>query len=211
MKPFYSFIALEPEERLHNLILKAKKIVSETVGSQKYLQDPPHLTLQVGSFADMEKVEATLQRVAQAVSIDSIHLNGWHVFHDDPLTGGHTVVTNISDEDQIKLRNIQSLVLQATRPLLNIEPCIQRYSASWEKLSPVQRASTEAWGFPFTGADWHPHVTVASIARDHWSLVWDALEKLSPHGAFSFPKMSLYQLDDKQAAEKIAEYPFAHL
>lgn len=211
MRPFYSFIALEPEERLYNLVLKAKKIVSETVGSQKYLQDPPHLTLQVGSFADMDKVEAILLRVAQALSVDSIHLNGWHVFRDDPLTGGHTVVTNISDEDQIKLRNIQSLVLEATRPLLNIEPCIQRYSASWEKLSPVQRASTEAWGFPFTGADWHPHVTVASISRDHWSFVWDTLEKLSPHGVFSFPKICLYQLDDKQVAEKIAEFPFAHL
>ena len=189
MRPFYSFIALEPEEKLYNLVLNAKNVVSETVGSQKYLHDPPHLTLQVGSFADMEKVEATLQRVAQAVSVDSIHLNGWHVFRDDPLTGGHTVVTNISDEDQIKLRNIQSLVLQATRPLLNLEPCIQRYSASWGKLSLVQRASAEAWGFPFTGADWHPHVTVASISRDHWSFVWDTLEKLSPHGVFSFPKI----------------------
>jgi 2'-5' RNA ligase len=95
--------------------------------------------------------------------------------------------------------------------LLNIESCIQRYSASWEKLSPVQRASTEAWGFPFTGSDWHPHVTVASIARDHWSLVWHTLEKLSPHGAFTFPKMCLYRLDDNQVAEKIAEFPFAHL
>ena len=211
MRPFYSFIALEPEERLHNLILKAKKIVSEAVGSQKYLQDPPHLTLQVGSFADMDKVEAILLRVAQAVSVESIHHNGWHVFRDDPLTSGHTVVTNISDEDQIKLRNIQSLVLQATRPLLNLEPCIQRYSASWEKLSPVQRASTEAWGFPFTGADWHPHVTVASISRDRWSFVWDKLEKLSPDGAFSFRKMCLYRLDDKQVAEKIAEYSLGNL
>ena len=211
MRPLYSFIALEPEDKLFNLILNAKMKVFEMVGPQKYLQDPPHLTLQVGSFIDMENVEGTLQRVAQAVSVDSIHLKGWHVFYDDPLTGGHTVVTNISKEYQMKLRNIQSIVLQATRPLLNIEACIQRYSQSWTKLSPVQRLSSQAWGFPFTGADWHPHVSVASISRKHWSLVWNILENLSPHGTFSFPKMCLYRLDDKQVAEKIAEYPFPHL
>jgi 2'-5' RNA ligase len=202
---------LEPEEKLYNFILRAKKIVSETVGYQKYLEDPPHLTLQVGSFADMEKVATTLQRVTQEADINSIYLNGWHVFRDDPLTGGNTVVTNFPDEYHIKLREIQSLVLQATRAFLNIEACFQRYSSSWEKLTPVQRASTEAWGFPFTGTDWHPHVTVASISRDHWSLVWDTLQKFSPHGVFTFPRMCLYRINQNQVSEKIAEFPFANL
>lgn len=211
MRPSYSFIALEPEEKLYNFILKVKKIVFESVGNQKYLQDLPHLTLQVSSFVDMKKVGTTLQRISQGVYISPIHLHGWHVFRDDPLSDGNTIVTSFQDEDHIKLRQIQSFVLQATRPLLDIEACLKRYSSSWDKLSPLQRASTEAWGFPFTGTDWHPHVTVASISRDHWSLVWNTLQKLSPYGSFTFSKMCLYRIDQNQVSEKIAEYPFANL
>lgn len=211
MRSLFSFIALEPEEKLYNVILDVKKAVFEILGPQNYLKDRPHLTLQVGSFADMKNIEQILHKVSQTAALGSIYLKGWHVFQNDPLTGGHTVVTNILDEYKIKLIEIQSIVLQATRPLLNIEACLKRYSSSWEKLTPLQRASTEAWGFPFTGNDWHPHVTVASISQDHWSLVWDTLQKFSPHGSFTFPKMCLYRIDQNQVSEKIAEFSLAVL
>ena len=211
MNSYPAYISFEPDYYLSEFISNSKHLVFSLVGNQKYLQDPPHLTLQVGDFFNLSALSGLLESIAKTISHNDVEIDGWHVFQNDPLTGGHTVVTNILDEYKIKLIEIQSIVLQATRPLLNIEACLKRYSSSWEKLTPLQRASTEAWGFPFTGNHWHPHVTVASISQDHWSLVWDTLQKFSPHGVFTFPRMCLYRIDQNQVSEKIAEFSLAVL
>jgi 2'-5' RNA ligase len=211
MNSYPAYISFEPDYYLSKFISNSKHLVFSLVGNQKYLQDPPHLTLQVGDFFNLSALSGLLESIAKTISCNHVEIDGWHVFQDDPLTGGHTVVANITEEFQIKVREIQSLILHSTRPLINIETCIQRYSPSWEKLTPVQRVSAKAWGFPFTGTDWHPHVTVASISQDHWSLVWDTLQKFSPHGVFTFPKLCIYRIDQNQVSEKIAEFPFADL
>ena len=47
----------------------------------------------------------------------------------------------------------------------------------------------ERWGFPFLGAIWHPHVTIASIRPPDWGNVWPKLAADPPSGTVRFPSL----------------------
>lgn len=204
-----AFIALEPEARLHHAIAAAKQAVRSTVGSQRYLDDPPHLTLQVGWFPDLTQVDAVVARCAATLIAPTVEVSGWQVFRDDPLTGGHTVVTAMTSDSQETLRHIQQQMLTTVAPLRDAAASQARYLPAWDRLTPLRQASVERWGFPFTGADWSPHVSVASIAPAAWDAVWPALGPLAPLGRYRFSHLVLYRLDDQQIATRLSEYPLA--
>src|SRR5262249_31085291 len=73
---------------------------------------------------------------------------------------------------------------------------LERLDARLESLSSAQRAAAELCGFPFIGAGWHPHLTIASIRPGDWSTVERELLSDSPSFVFRCPKLCVYQLVD---------------
>jgi 2'-5' RNA ligase len=202
--PGPAFLALDPGAWLGGAIQAAKDEVRALAGSQRYLEDPPHLTLFVGVFTDRSAVPAVL---AGAVpEAPSIGVQGWHVFRDDPLTGGHTLVAALDPAGMAPLRRLQAAALATVAPLRDLRASRDRYAAVHDRLSPVRQASLDRHGFPFTGDDWHPHVSVASIAALAWDPVWSALAARAPHGTARMPALVWYALDGDRP-RRLAEVP----
>jgi 2'-5' RNA ligase len=201
------FIALEPPPALFSSITLAKELVNDCVGEQKYLKDPPHLTLQVGNFYSLPAVISALSISLQNVRRPMVNIDGWHVFYDDPLTGGHTVVTATDESSKSQLRHIQSIILASLVPLRDTEASTDRYKPGWKSLSIIRQQSVLRFGFPFTGQDWHPHVSVASVEKSLWGKVYNQLVGVAPRGEFEFQSVILYRLDDDQAPVPVREFP----
>lgn len=202
-----AFVALEPDPGLADLICQAKAIVRELAGAQRYLDEPPHLTLVVNSFPDLDEVAQTLASLARSQSPLRVDLDGWHVFRNDPLTGGHTVVADPAPSGKSALRHLQDRVLEVTAPRRDQEASTARFRPFFGQLSPTRQNSVLRWGFPFTGADWNPHVSVASIAPAVWKSVWVRLETLAPRLAATFGELVLYRLECGQVPVRVQAFP----
>jgi 2'-5' RNA ligase len=201
-----AFLALDPEPWLAAAIHAAKATVRDLVGAQRYLDDPPHLTLFVGSFPDRLAVARRLAEQAASWRAPVAAAVGWHVFHDDPLTGGHTVVARLEPGALAPLRRLQGDALAAVAPLRDLDASRARYAGARDRLAPVRLESLDRHGFPFTGDDWQPHVSVASIATAAWSVAWPAIEAMAPRGAVRFPSLGWYALDGDRP-RRLAEVP----
>src|SRR5262249_49161970 len=117
---------------------------------------------------------------------------GWHVFRDDPLTGRHTLVCDVEGSSREALCKVQRRAREAAAPVRDPIASRERYQSSWSRLSQQERANVEAWGFPFLGSGWHPHVTIASIESSAWKRVWRALADDPPRTCACFPYLTLY-------------------
>jgi len=192
-----AFLALMPDSATNAFIADAKTIVRRVAGNQRYLDDPPHLTLFVGCFVDLDAVGTVIATSAAGWSMPTANIAGWHVFRDDPITGGHTLVCGITAETATALRHIQDLAISVAGPLRNTAATLDRYSPRIDRFSEVQRASLERCGFPFTGSEWRPHISIASIVQRYWDAAWAALGSTPRIGTVSFPVLHWYRLVDE--------------
>lgn len=191
-----AFVALLPDRALHDRIQAAKDAVQAAVGSQRYLDDPPHLTLYLACFAAHGMLLDLIPDLATTLPAPRIDIDGWHIFSDDPLTGGHTPVTAIDDGSRPALRALQGRVVRALAPQRDVAASRARYDATWNRLTPRRQASVEAHGFPFTGDDWQPHVTVCSVASESWPDCEPVLAAHEPHGSYGFAALAAFALDE---------------
>ena len=168
------FFALKPDAALTSFISECKETAKALVGPQKYLNDPPHLTLYVGSFKyDNEMFTAINSEVA--FSPMTIELNGWTTFFDDPVTGGHSLVIEVSEPSLLQLRKLQMrLVAVANR--FRQPGILERY-ADQSRYSAVMKASVNQFGFPFVGDIWRAHFTIASFDKACYSIADAELKK----------------------------------
>ncbi|MBA2479666.1 MAG: 2'-5' RNA ligase family protein [Planctomycetes bacterium] len=191
-----AFIALALDAGTTQAVLARKAALRELSGRQKYLDDPPHITLYLAEFPDLQPVATAVAEVAAATVQPQLHFRGWHVFMADALVGGNTLVCDLEAADRAPLERIQAEVIQRLSPMRDRTTTRDALAHAWPSLTPARRLSSETTGFPFTGDDWHPHVTIASIRTDDWARSWAALEpqalRLSGHA----PELVLYRLDD---------------
>src|SRR5690606_23819319 len=101
------------------------------------------------------------------VSYPEINIKGWRVFEQDAVTGGETLCLEI--ENSALLLAIQ---LEIARSLSPLRTAAIPYGISWQG---AFKSSYDLWGFPFVGAHWVPHVTIASVAKYGKQLIPDAL------------------------------------
>jgi hypothetical protein len=191
-----AFAALIPEPSWHERILGLKQTVRVVAGHQRYLDDPPHLTVFLAIFPDLDAIVPHLNRCCDSLPPVTAEIEGWHVFRNDPLTNGHTVVCSIASTSQDMLRRLQKQVITAIAPLRDPVASRSRYTASWQQLSPVRQNSVSLHGFPFTGDDWQPHVSICSVAPPHWDAAWAALSPAEPRGIMRFSALHWYELID---------------
>jgi len=190
-----AFAALIPDAAWSEHLLACKADILAAVGPQRYLEDPPHLTVHLAVYPEPAAMVAAVADCMQRCLVPQVQVEGWHVFRDDPLTGGHTPVCAIAPAGQIALRIVQAQVIAALAPLRDTTATTARYAAHWDGLGSGRQASVRAHGFPFTGADWHPHVSVCSVARSAWDQAWALLQKHERRGTMGFQALRWYQLD----------------
>ena len=89
------FLALTPDPRFAAAVKKYKARVREAVGSQLYLDDPPHLTIYLAVFDDTERLLERLARELGDIPTPRAEVTGWHVFANDALTGNQTLYVNL--------------------------------------------------------------------------------------------------------------------
>jgi hypothetical protein len=200
MRPDYCFLALMPEGPVQEHILHAKAAVRSAVGPQRYLEDPPHTTLFVSAFEDLSSVIATLRTTLVDTPAPRVEATGWHVFTNDPLTGGNTAVCAIGGPGVTAVRDLQMQLLRLLAPWRDVRRCHDRYTANWDRLDALRQASIRDWGFPFTGSDWQPHISVCSIRLTDWAVAWPLLAERPPAGPITYGELRLYTLHGDEPA-----------
>jgi 2'-5' RNA ligase len=204
------FFALRPDGAFAARLLGYKRRVAELVGPQLHLEDPPHLTLYLASFAGAEGLVHAGAKAAAGAEVPAVRLAGWHVFAGDQVTGNNTLVCDLDLEDSDSLRPVQQAVVEATAGLRDREVSRARYQACWQRLSEEERANVERTGFPFAGSNWHPHLSVASIAPDDWEAVWDALAGDPPAEVVEFGSLDLFALEGARPV-LLARFPLTRV
>jgi 2'-5' RNA ligase len=192
------FVSLDPGPTITALVLHYKRRLRELVGDQMFLNDPPHLTVYLAHFASKSRVVQVAAELATESGAIDINIVGWHVFTNDQLTGGHTLVLQFDEFTQSQLRTFQKRAIDRLAPLRDRQATTARYIPQFQLLSTKRRESVEEIGFPFTGADWHPHFTVASIRRADWAPVAAEILPNSPRVAESCGRITVYQLENSE-------------
>jgi len=192
------FLALEPDEPFARQVLRYKDRVRRAVGEQRYLGDPPHLTLYVGVFGAGVDLHGPVGDACSCLAAPTVTIHGWHVFEADQLTGNYTVVCDVTPDSRPALQQMQREVIAAVAPLRDARAARACYDKSWHLLSDAERANVERVGFPFAGRVWHPHVTVASVRPEDWAQVWSELARTPPDAVVRFPQLAVYALDGNE-------------
>lgn len=188
--------ALSPCSVLDDAIRRAKAKTQAIAGGQTYLSHPPHLTLYVSCFDSAEQVvERCITLVSKWVP-PRLEITNWHHFAGDVLTGNQTLVCNLADECKSTFRGYQRELIHEIAEHRCIEESTERYRSYFNTLSAERQMAVESVGYPFTGNDWIPHLTIASISTSKWDAVWTELKKEPPIGHFHCPKMTIYRLKD---------------
>jgi len=186
------FLALEPDEAFARAVRSYKERVRRVVGEQLYLGDPPHLTLYLGVFESDKDVTGPIRQLCHRLAAPAATIRGWHVFEADQLTGNHTLVCDVTPEGRQSLHDVQQAAVAAAAPLRDRSATRACYDKTWHRLSDEERSNVEQFGFPFVGAIWHPHVTVASVRPEDWDAAWGELAGTPPEAVVRFPFLSVY-------------------
>jgi 2'-5' RNA ligase len=190
------FAALEPDAALQRLVQDYKDETRALVGEQLFVDDPPHLTVFLSVFPTVAAALAQWAKLPAKDVEQPVEITGWHVFDADALTGNHTLVCDLAAEDKRRLRDAQQQVIDQLAPIRDREAACRRFAPRASALDESQRAAVAEHGFPYVGAGWEPHFTIASIQPDVWPRVWRAFADRPPVGSFRCPRMRLYQLDE---------------
>jgi 2'-5' RNA ligase len=194
-EPVAMFIALKPDAELGARIDAYKNETRDLVGDQLYLGDPPHLTVFLSVYPDVDALAARWETIHEGLVAPRVRIVGWKVFDADPLTGNTTLVFEIALEDKMRLRAVQSLLIERVSAWRDPEATRSRFGPRFDQLSTEQRRQVLDVGFPYIGAGWEPHFTVASIRPADWPKVWESLRSNPPTGEFTCPTLALYRLE----------------
>jgi 2'-5' RNA ligase len=180
------FAALRPDERLGALVQSCKRRLLAACGPQLYATDPPHTTLYLAEFAAarIADVLRAAGQIAGSIAMPSVIVDGWQIFESDPLTGRHTLALRFDEGTCQRLRMAQVRALDALVPLHDSAATQRALEPRRPHLAPQQQRCVRQFGFPFVGAGWIPHVTIASVNPEQWPLVAEvfSLRAQGPEG-----------------------------
>ncbi|QDU73667.1 hypothetical protein Pan97_06650 [Bremerella volcania] len=193
------FISVDPSPEFSRTINAYKQTVRDLVGNQIFLNEPPHMTAYLARFVAGTDLSQSVVRLAESIPAPTLRTTGWHVFDADPMTGNRTLVVNFDEPSQSLLRSIQEQIGSSLQGLYDPAATKQRYAEAWQHFAPEQRKAVETVGFPFWGAGWHPHFTIASISPLDWPTVADKLLPSPPSGEIVCPSLSQYRVIDGES------------
>lgn len=187
-------VTLSPDAQSTESVERLKSRVRSMVGLQQYLDDEPHVTLYVGDLTVDPASEVAFPPLDQT----AFEVTGWEVFRNDTVTGNHTLACRL---EGVGLNDYQQCVA-ATLATYRNRPMIERFEDAYGDFDEKQQENLEEYGYPFIGAGWIPHLTVASIDPDDFETVWMELEGEAPIGEYMFESLAVYELTDNNLGER---------
>lgn len=189
------FISLDPEKRLKEKIEEQKRIIMNLAGNQTYLTHPAHTTLIVLSTNEIDSLVDLIKEFSQKNERINIKVDGFHLFLNDIQTNENTITYKFSEENESFLRKIQLEILEKINKYNKIN-LFKSNTQILEKMSELEKENINKYGYPFVGDNWIPHITLASIKRDKYNLIWNTLKNNPIVGDFLFDSISLYKIDE---------------
>ena len=152
-------IFFEPEPRLGKFINDCKRRVDLVLPNQPYCNHPPHSTVFCTWLKEIDKVDFVLEELSFQESSIRYLMRDNMCFYDDALTGGHTVALKIDDPSGA-IRDFQIKIAGILSGFIDFGKVPE---ASGFLLSEPFKSSYGKFAFPFVGAHWIPHMTIASL------------------------------------------------
>lgn len=174
-------IALEPEERLSNLILEQKYLVKKISGDQIYLNHPPHITVYIMFKSDLDKIKKIVEDVSKNTIKMSLEIKGLDFFKDDKKTNDNTIFYDFLGEKELK--SFQEKIILS---LSNLDDSKEKYFYIKNK--------------------WHPHITIASIKKERFNEVLKKLRENELIGKFNIDKVVIYSYIHPEPPIKIKSF-----
>lgn len=164
-----------PEGALRTRMDALKDRVAQVAPDAPYGRHPAHSSLIATPMNDSAAWPEHLAAAVSQADPFRLEVSGPIVFYDDALTGGHTLAWRV--RRSAPLVALQQRVADAMRPWVDRSalPPLPPALAHEPYLS-----SYAAYGFPFVGAHWLPHFTIASprVPRTHRLVTEFAAEKV---------------------------------
>jgi 2'-5' RNA ligase len=195
------FIALIPEERLNRLVEEQKKLVRTIVGEQKYLSEPPHLTLIVFTSKKIQEIIKVLKGISKTIKKFSINLSDFKIFYNDIQTKMNTITYSLSKQEEEYLKTIQSKIILGVNKF-NTKDFLKKESEIYSKMKKIEKENIKKYGFPFVGKNWIPHITIVSIEPSKFSRVFEKLKENFLSGVFNIDSIGLYKINKKSVLIK---------
>ena len=149
-------IFIEPKYENLKIIRIWKKLIRKNFKDQKYLNHPPHLTIAVFDFKKKIVIN-DLKNSFKRIRLKKIYLRilKSSIFYNDPITNGDTLHFVVKKNKE--LTNLQKKILKKSTEYSGL---IMRKKKLKDKKF---NSNLKKFGYPFTGKEWLPHFTIASI------------------------------------------------
>ena len=151
----YGFF-LEPGKLIYKLIKKEKSNFRNFNKDQKYLDDPPHLTLFHGYYNESpnrnDKLEDFLYSLLPGLFEYTVSKS--EIFYDDILSGWNTFIYLLDNPE--KIQNIQ-------KKLITKIPPEKPSNFNIDNLNPIYRKNLKKHNYPFVGKNYIPHFTISNM------------------------------------------------
>ena len=198
-------IALEPEEKLCNLIKEKKELIKSRIGEQIYLSHPPHLTLFPITSEKLNQIMLGLENIKQTIKKFPITLTDFFIFYNDLQTKGHTIVCKLSQETTAYIKKIQIEMLNKINSL-NTKEMFSIEDSYHQITSKIEKQNISNYGYPYIGENWIAHFTISSIDKNQFSEIWEELKQNPIQGNFIINSIVLYNYIPPEKPELIKRF-----
>jgi len=195
------FIALIPEKELYNKIKEIKLLILNSFGEQTYLQDPPHLTLFVGTTIHLGAISRDLAKFASQNTRIKFNIEDWLIFSKDKITNSSTLAFSLNHDCRKALMKVQSNIVDMVMPYRH-KLLAKRYQRI--NFMGIEKFNIDHFGFPYTGSSWITHIGVCSMIEKHIKEIILSIEIDSFTQTSVFGKIALYKLVDEIPKEIIS-------
>ena len=151
----YGFF-LEPGKLIYKLIKKEKSNFRNFNKDQKYLDDPPHLTLFHGYYNESPNRNDELEDFLYSLvpGLFEYTVSKSEIFYDDILSGWNTFIYLLDNPE--KIQNIQ-------KKLITKIPPEKPSNFNIDNLNPIYRKNLKKHNYPFVGKNYIPHFTISNM------------------------------------------------
>ena len=148
-----------PSALICEKINQIKQSVVQLDAKADYVDHPVHSTIFLfNSILQPEEASVIFQKIVKEKSAFEVVLNEWKIFHDDPITQKHTLTWGVKLHPLFSALQISIAESIISNPIIPID-----YPVSWKG---DYELSYKKLGFPFVGAHWIPHITIASVKSE---------------------------------------------
>jgi 2'-5' RNA ligase len=188
-------IGIDPPEVYRRDIVRLKDMIRREAGLQQQLDEPPHCTLVLNNFVELDRVDDALRRIALTYSPMQVELLKEIRYFPPRRSGAYMVHARVRRTPT--LRKLQERIVTDTAPARFVkDPLLPRYlraNVPGYQYTGEELANNKRFGYPYVGENWIPHISLGILARPAFRRVWPELEQADAHYEFPLREITLFE------------------